>query len=152
MKRLLFLSAAVFMAILPLPGQKLVIGDRAPLLKLQWLENAPKTDGKYTMVEFFHSSSSASVNRLPALHRLAVAAGGKLAVVVVTREQGDRIKTMLTERNPAYHAAFDPDGATFSAYKATYVPYSVIYDRRGRIVWLGNPTSLSNDDILKMLD
>jgi hypothetical protein len=151
MKRLLFLFAAILMTVLPLSGQKLVIGDRAPLLKLQWLDGTPKTDGKYTMVEFFHSSNGASVNRLPALHRLAVAAGSKLAVVVVTREQGDNIRTMLTERNPAYFAAFDPDGATFSAYRANYVPYSVIYDRKGRIVWLGNPTSLSNDDIMEML-
>lgn len=151
MKRLLLLSAAVLMAVVPLSGQKLVIGDRAPLLKLQWLEKAPKTDGKYTMVEFFHSSNSASVNRLPVLHRLAVATEGKLAVVVVTRESDSSVKTMLTERNPAYYAALDPDGATFSAYRATYVPYSVIYDRRGRIVWLGNPTSLSNDDIMEML-
>ncbi len=151
MKRLLFLFAAVLTAVLPLSGQKLVIGDRAPILKLQWYGPAPKTDGKYTMVEFFHSSNNASVGRLPALHRLASATEGQLAVIVVTREENTDVKTMLTERNPAYYAGLDRDGSTFASYWATYVPYSVIYDRRGRIVWLGNPTSLSDDDIIKML-
>ncbi len=146
-----FLSAMVMMTVLPLSGQKLMIGDRAPLLKLEWLGRTPKTDGRYTLVEFFHSSNKASVNRLPVLHRLATATEGKLAVIVVTREQDADVKTMLTERKPAYYAAYDSGGATFSAYKATYVPYSVLYDRKGRIVWLGNPTSLSNDDIIKML-
>lgn len=42
-------------------------------------------------------------------------------------------------------------GSVFSAFSARYVPYSVIYDKRGRILWVGNPSSLSAADVADII-
>lgn len=133
-------------------GQRIVIGDRAPELKAHsWLTAKPNLDGKSVMVEFFHSTNKYSVSRLRELDRLARSSNGKLAVVVVTREHDPKVKSLITNGGPAYYAMLDDAGKTFTAYGTKFVPYAVIYDRKGRVIWLGNPTSLTNEDIIKML-
>ena len=53
--------------------------------------------------------------------------------------------------NPSYRVGYDGDGSVFSAFSARYVPYSVIYDKRGRILWVGNPSSLSAADVADII-
>lgn len=152
MRRFL-LSVLALLFVSPIYGQKLVRGERAPELQVrEWLCATPSLDGKAVYIEFFHSSNPTSVKRLAELDKLARSAGTKLTVVVITREQSNAVNNMLRANNPAYYAAVDDGGKTFSAYSVLYVPYSVITDRKGRIIWLGNPTSLSNDKIIEMLN
>lgn len=68
-------------------------------------------------------------------------------VVVVTRESEDAVSDVLLAGQPSYYVAYDADGSVFEAYEAHYVPYSVIYGRKGRIQWVGNPSSLTDSDI-----
>lgn len=77
--------------------------------------------------------------RLAQLDELAKSYGDRLAVIVVTREKNDAVISSLLGGNPSYRVGYDGDGSVFSAFSARYVPYSVIYDKRGRILWVGNP-------------
>lgn len=54
-------------------------------------------------------------------------------------------------RQPSYRVGYDGNGSVFSAFSARYVPYSVIYDKRGRILWVGNPSSLSAADVADII-
>lgn len=127
------------------------MGDRAPDIKPgKWLTAAPDMGGSPVFIEFFHSTNKHSAARLGELDRLA-RQNGDLVVVVVTREQSPDVISTLTDGNPAYYPMIDSANQTFSAYKVQFVPYSVLSDRKGRIVWLGNPTTLSNDEIIKLL-
>ena len=125
---------------IPLHAQRLVIGERVPDLNItQWLNGAPVSDGKAVMVEFYHSSNPKGAER------------DRLAVIVVTREKDDAVISSLLGGNPSYRVGYDGDGSVFSAFSARYVPYSVIYDKRGRILWVGNPSSLSAADVADII-
>lgn len=151
MKRITLL-AALLLAALPLSAQRLVIGERAPELKVErWLSAAPSLDNKAVMVEFFHSSNQKSADRLPQLSQLARANADKLTVVVLTREDDPTVTARLLDGNPAYYAGYDGTGAAFNSFEARYVPYAVIYDKRGRVLWVGNPSSLSDSDIKTLI-
>lgn len=101
------------------------------------------------MVEFFHPDNSRSVERIALLDQMARSYSGSMSVVVITRENDARVRELLDGK--AFFAAVDDDGKTFSAYSAFYVPYAVIADRRGRVTWLGNPTSLTEADITQYI-
>ena len=131
---------------IPLHAQRLVIGERVPDLNItQWLNGAPVSDGKAVMVEFYHSSNPKGAERLAQLDELAKSYGDRLAVIVVTREKNDAVISSLLGGNPSYRVGYDGDGS------ARYVPYSVIYDKRGRILWVGNPSSLSAADVADII-
>ena len=85
------------------------------------------------------------------LARAAERYGDRLAVIVVTREKDDAVISSLLGGNPSYRVGYDGDGSVFSAFSARYVPYSVIYDKRGRILWVGNPSSLSAADVADII-
>ena len=137
---------------IPLHAQRLVIGERVPDLNItQWLNGAPVSDGKAVMVEFYHSSNPKGAERLAQLDELAKSYGDRLAVIVVTGEKYDAVISSLLGGNPSYRVGYDGDGSVFSAFSARYVPYSVIYDKRGRILWVGNPSSLSAADVADII-
>lgn len=132
-----------------LSAQKLVIGERAPELKVQqWLISAPAVDGKAIMVEFFHPANKKSAERITKLNSLASTNGDKMIVIVLVRDDSDNAKSILTSGNPSYYPAIDDAGKTFSTFGIKYIPYAVLYDKRGRILWVGNPSSISNNEIV----
>ena len=151
MKRILFLLIPALIALPQCFGQKLVIGDRMPELKIKsWIGTTPQLENKALMVEFYHSSNKASAKRLHLLNELGKSAVERLTVVVITRERSDSVLNLLTAGKPSYYVALD-DGKIATAFNAQYVPYSVIANRRGRVVWLGNPITLTNEKILQMI-
>lgn len=152
MKRIILMTAMLFLALSPLSAQRLVIGERAPELKIQkWLTAVPSTEGKFVMVEFFHSSNKKSVERLSTLNTLAKTNAEKLAVIIITRESDPAVTSVILNGNPSYYVGLDEGGKIFSAYSAQYVPYSVVSDKKQRILWVGNPTSMSNEDVLQLI-
>lgn len=141
----MFLSLALMQA---LSAQKLVIGDRAPELKVKsWTGAAPSLADNPVMVEFFHSSNKSSGERVKELNSIANTFSGRLVVVVVIKEQDNDARVLLDTVNRAYYIAVDDDGNTFASYGARYVPYAVISDKKGRVTWLGNPVSLKKEDL-----
>lgn len=149
MKRILLLST-LLLAFSPLFGQRLARGEKMPELQVkQWISQSQPAPGKATLVEFFHSGNKTSVERLKALEELAKSNSSKLNVIVVTRENTAPVTQMLSGKS--YFAVLDDEGKTFSAYSAIYVPYTVIADRRGRVVWLGNPTSITDKEIADLI-
>lgn len=151
MKRTLLMAALLFAA-LPLAAQRLIIGERAPELKVErWLTSAPSTTNKAVMVEFFHSSNPQGTERLARLDELARNNKDKLTVVVVTRENDTVVTGRILEGNPSYYVGYDGEGTAFTSFEARYVPYSVIYDKRGRVLWVGNPSSLSNTEVEEII-
>lgn len=146
MKRALLLLTMIATS-LSLTGQNLVIGDKTPELKVKsWLSATPSTNEKFVMIEFFHSSNKNSAERAAELNNLARAYGGSLVVIVVIKDQDSEARNLLITGNQSYYVAVD-DGKTFTSFGAQYIPYAVISDKKGRVVWLGNPGSLKSNDV-----
>lgn len=151
MKRLLLFVCLLGMVFTAAATSKFAIGDRAPELRIkEYLTGGPKADNLPKLIEFFHSASAPSLERLPALSDLAGQYKGKLNVIVISRESSDALRRAVGD-NPSFFAAVDDGGKTFAAYDVQYVPFAVIVDSKGRIVWLGNPGTLSVEELQKYL-
>lgn len=142
--------AVFILAAVPLFGQRLSRGEKMPDYQFKgWISTSQPSGSKATMVEFFHSGNKVSVDRLAALEQLAKDNSRTLNVIVVTREDTPEVRKMLGGR--AFFSAIDDEGKTFAAFSALYVPYAVVADKKGRVVWLGNPVSLKAGEVQQLI-
>lgn len=129
-------------------AQRFVIGEKAPSVRVsEWLSPTQPSGGKAQLIEFFHSSNKQCPMRLAVLDDLAAQYPGKLEVIVVTKEPVEKIEGILQPAESHYFVASDDNGRTFASFGAQFVPYSVLIDKKGRVVWFGNPSSLDEATI-----
>lgn len=152
----IFLTIAVLLTftVAVLGQESPEVNSRAPKLNIkEWLDKKPRQRPrtKYTMIEFVHSTNKVSVKRLGLLNELTEASHGKLSVIVLTKEHSDEAKEILTNGTPLYYPAFDDEGKTFEAFGVKYIPYAVIYNRRGKIKWIGGSTTLTNEEVIEII-
>lgn len=151
MKKFVVLTLVAFTTVFALNAQKLVIGEKAPDIKVkEWLSEKP-ADDKAKLVEFFHTSSKQCSSRLSVLNSTAKKYSGKLSVVLIAKEPADKIRPAVSPANKNFATGIDDGSKTFDNYGAQFVPFSVLIDKKGRVVWFGNPSSLSDDTIEKAL-
>lgn len=151
MKRIIFILTFFLLSTTMLSAQKLIIGDRAPELKVkEWITPKPSYEGSARLVEFFFSTSKPSVDRIAALETIAQKYKGKLAVIVIAKESKEKVAGIIGN-SKHYAAALDDASRTFDTYGVQFVPYCVLIDSKGHIVWFGNSSSLTEQLIEKYL-
>lgn len=132
-------------------AQKLAIGERAPELQVgQWLGDSPE-EGRARLIDFFHSSSQEAVSLLADMDAYAGKFAGRLSVIIVCREGADKVSGVVMKDTPKYHVALDDGGKTFASFDVRVVPFGVVTDSRGKVLWFGNPTQLDNDTLERLL-
>lgn len=148
MKQIALFAFAALALLQAVSAQKLIVGERAPELRIgEWLSKVPAEGDMPRLVEFFHSASKPSTDRIPSLNALAKKYDGKLHVIVVTRESRDKVAPALADRSNLFYAGLDDAGKTFSAYGVRYLPFSVLIDAKGRTRWFGNSAHLTEEII-----
>lgn len=132
-------------------AQRLVIGEKAPEIKVgEWLGGRePALSGKVFLVDFFHSSNDQCVRNLKELQEIHNRYGSKLNVILVARESLDKISPHLSGKGYGFYMGIDDQGKTFNGYSVRFVPFAALVDARGRLIWTGNVSGLSNDIIDK---
>lgn len=147
MKKLIFLTVFCFLALGYASAQKLVIGEKAPEIKVkEWIADKPADENNARLVEFFHSGNKQCVTRLKELDRIAKKFK-KLNVIVVSKESAEKVSGILAPGSQSYYPALDDAGKTFENFGVQFVPFGVLIDKKGKVVWFGNPSSLSDDEI-----
>lgn len=149
MKRRIVLLAAVAGLLIGTAAnaQKMAVGERAPEVRIaQWLGKRP-TESRARLVDFFHFSSRECIANLKVLDKYAEEYADRLNVIVIAREPKDKVESILTGNSPRYFAALDEDGKTFANFSVQFVPFSVLIDARGRLVWMGNTSQLDDATI-----
>lgn len=132
-------------------AQKLMIGQRAPELKTaQWLTGKP-AEGRTQLLVFYHSSSKEATDQLAQLDGYAKKYGEKLNVTILSREAEEKVRPLVLDRPRTYYVALDDNGKTFSSFGVQYVPFSVLIDGRGKMLWFGNPAQLDANTLIKLL-
>lgn len=135
-----------------LQAQKLVTGEKAPDVKVsEWLWGAPADDNKAMLIEFFHSGSRQCVDRIGNIETVALKYKGKLNVVLLAKEPAEGVRGKLAMQSGAYFAAIDEGGRTFEAFGVKFVPFCVLIDHKGRVLWSGNPSSLDSEEIGRLI-
>lgn len=151
MKRFILSIILVLFAANGLIAQNIVIGERAPDLKVkEWLGPKP-AEGLPRLIEFFYSSSAPSLDRLAPLDKLATKYASKMSVVLIAKESREKIMEVVKPSTRKFSTALDDAGKSFSSYGVQFVPFSVLVDSRGKVLWMGNSASLTDQEIEKYL-
>jgi hypothetical protein len=145
---MIFLSATV-----GTQAQSLVIGEKAPEIRVaRWYEERPPTlAGKAVLIDFFLASDVRAAANLFRLNELQKACDGRLHVVLVTRDGLDKMAPLVDGKGCAFYIGQDDGGKTFSDYGVRFVPFSVLVDVRGRLIWTGNAVALTDEALEKLL-
>lgn len=132
-------------------AQNLVIGSRVSEVKAsEYLQGAPTKD-RPLLIEFFYSASEPCRNRLAELNKLAGNYVGRIDVLVLANEDRERIIPLLQGEDYAFAVALDDAGKTFHAYGVRFVPFSVLLDAKGRVLWFGHSARLTIVDLEQAL-
>ena len=150
MKKTVWITAFLALWAFTAAAQSLAIGEKAPELKIsRWLTEQPSRNGKPVLLEFFYSPSEPSKNRLSALDDLARGYSGRLQVIVIAKEPADKVTPLV--KGYVFAVALDEEGKTFDSYGVKFVPFSVLFDGRGRVAWFGNPAKLTEKTMKESL-
>lgn len=153
MKRAILLTFMALVATLSLRAQEIVIGERVPDLRpTEWLGAAPaEDDRRATLLIFYHTESKPCIEALPAIDSLARSMK-EGRVIVVAMEPKERIAPSLARyMSPRFYVAIDQSGRAFKSYGIRYVPFGVLVDHKGRAKWIGNPTLVTPENLLRNL-
>ena len=153
MKRVLLLLTVVFCSLGASHAQNIVIGERAPELKsVTWLASRNPAAADLSYLVFFHSSNKGCTASLDALRDLSNKLGSKLRIIIITQEDSDKIAPILTPYiSERIGVALDHDKKVFGSFGVDFVPFSVLIDAKNRVLWMGNPQSMTSSFIQKIV-
>ncbi len=151
MKKILVLIL-MLTASLTLSAQRVEVGSRAPRIRgVEWISDEPEMGTKAIMVEFFHSSNEDCCSHITPLNDLAKEFRHEMDVVMLTREPAEQVAYMLLHEYQFFYVATDESGEMFRSFGVNHVPYAVIISAKGTILWTGNPLTLNNKTLKKLL-
>lgn len=146
MKKFVILLGMVLLLSNTLLAQKLIIGVKAPDLKIkEWITDQQPNSGKPTLIEFFFSRSEPSCRRLTVMDSFAKKYGDSLNVIVIACEPKERV-LKATEKY-IFAVGLDTDNKTFSAYGAEFVPFGVLLDDKNKVLWFGNSSKFGDQEL-----
>lgn len=152
MKRLFCILVAVFVGVLSLSAQRVEVGSYAPYIGgVEWISDPLERSDKALMVEFFHSSNKECCDHIEHLNALACDYRHEMDVLMLTREPSEQVAGMLLHEYQYFYVATDESGRQFRAFDVKHVPYAVIISSKGVIIWAGNPLTLNDSTIKKLL-
>ncbi|MFI3330971.1 MAG: hypothetical protein R3Y38_04125 [Rikenellaceae bacterium] len=131
-------------------AQTLQLGAKAPDIKIkEWINGKPNLK-KAHLVEFFHTASKPTKTHIQTLNNIAKKHKDHLSVIFLTKEDKQKLIDVLGE-NSDFYLAVDAAGKTFQNYDIQFVPFCVLIDQRGKMLWFGNPNSLTDKLISQYL-
>jgi thiol-disulfide isomerase/thioredoxin len=75
-----------------------------------------------------------------------------LSIIFLTNENEKVVQKFIDKYNPKLTIALDDENQTFNYYQVNRsLPYSVLLDQRGRILWKGHPADLSHNMIVRFV-
>ena len=135
------------------PGTKHRHRRTSPGTQKRHLARIPKpTAADLSFLVFFHSSNKGCTASLDALRDLSNKLGSKLRIIIITQEDSDKIAPILTPYiSERIGVALDHDKKVFGSFGVDFVPFSVLIDAKNRVLWMGNPQSMTSSFIQKIV-
>ena len=147
MKRLLAILATVVLWATSAEAQNIILGEKVPDSKIRsWLMDLQPDAADYTCILFHNSKSPQCKKHLPKIKQMVNDYGSKLNLIIVTKEDYSKAGVSLTEHlDDRIGVAFDDGGRTFIAYGVKFIPFCVIYDKKGYALWCGHAGSFTKE-------
>lgn len=126
---------------------------RAPRIRgVEWISDRLEESDKALMVEFFHSSNKDCREHIDHLNALACDYRSEMDVVMLTREPSEQVAAMLLHEYQYFYVAIDESGNLYRSFDVSHVPYAVVINPKGIIIWAGNPWALTDTTLKKLLN
>jgi peroxiredoxin len=134
------------------------VGQPAPDFELAWLNGAGPAPlgelrGRVVLLEFWRSTCAPCLRMVPRLNELhGKLAEAGLAVVAVSNESEERIRSRIEAAGMDYPVARLTGSAVDDAYRIRAVPQAFLIDRAGTLVWRGHPSNLTEEHVAALLE
>jgi cytochrome c biogenesis protein CcmG, thiol:disulfide interchange protein DsbE len=114
--------------------------QKAPTLFVEnWIGEAPNTQGKFVLIDFWATWCPPCRKAIPELNELAVNFPDQLVVIGITNESLESIRKM-TEPVMNYYSAIDTQGRTSTEIGIEGIPHVLLIDPSGTVCWQGYPS------------
>lgn len=153
MKRIITLIVICLMATAPVLAQKIVIGSRMPDIradKIEWLTPAPPK-GKAILIDFFSINNPSSVKEYSKLANIHKTLGSKLGIVIILAVESGNLRNKVAADGSRYIFGLDIDGDIFTLFGVRYLPFYMLFNAKGEMVWQGNISTLTTTEIEELL-
>ncbi len=155
MKNLFILVASLLLSIGSVSAQKLVIGSEVDghkeVTSLEWLSDKP-ADKSVWIIDFFATNNPTSTDfydkHLPEVLKVI---DGDAKIVVLTTKSTPEFQELAKKDGDKYSFAVDTKGELYKLFGVRYIPFTVIVNHKGKILWQGNLSSLTQDIANKVL-
>jgi thiol-disulfide isomerase/thioredoxin len=126
-----------------------MVGKRVEPMQLKYYADRPESlENKVVLIDFWAVWCEPCRFSMPELNRLHAEFGKKgLAVVGVTRDDDKDIAEFVKRIPMDFYVGTDIDGAYFKRLSVRAMPYAVLADRNGNIIWQGDPSELKRERI-----
>ncbi len=131
---------------------KSIVNQPAPELAIEkWLTEAPDTQGKFVLVDFWATWCPPCRRAIPYLNELQAKYKDLLVVIGLSSEPEQVIRKM-TEPRIDYAIASDTQRRTSKALEVTGIPHALLIDPKGIVRFEGMPHYLTDDGLQGLLD
>ena len=104
--------------------------------------------GGVVLVDFWAPHCGPCVARMPVLNVLQAAYRAQgFTVIGMAREPPDEVAEFARRARLDYATGSDPGGKLFAQLGVRSMPYAVLVDRNGIVVWQGDPSGLRRTTI-----
>lgn len=128
------------------------VGAALPAADLQYISAKPETQGKVLLIDFWATWCAPCRAQMPHLSALQSRfADQGLVVIGVSKEPKETVLPLLPKLDMRYAHAVEGNHSLHKAFKITALPYSMVVDRDGKIIWRGQPSELTDAQLAAWL-
>jgi len=132
-------------------AERSLLGKTAPKLEVdKWLSERPFTAGKNVLVYFWTTWSKPSQRMIPVLNAFQTRFKDRLVIVAISNQPEEDVRD-YTGPAPEFPHAVEGGGKLLSTIGVTSVPYAILVDTNGLVLYQGHPGALNETNLLMVL-
>lgn len=117
-------------------------GKQAPELDLgQWLTPEVSRQDKVVLIDFWATWCAPCKKLMPTLESWATDFEDDLAIISISDEDLETVRSFLGDKKPAYGVSTDPSAKLKESLGVQGIPHVLVIDSQGVVRWQGYPSS-----------
>ncbi|AWL78974.1 TlpA family protein disulfide reductase [Capnocytophaga canimorsus] len=138
MKKKIILSSCLILLGIPLLRAQLTMSQR-----IEYSELASPKDKKLFFIDYWATWCAPCITVASYLTTLQEQFRDDLYVISLTQESPDVVKPFLQKHHSKLAVSIDYEGENFKKHKVRALPYGVLLNAQGEVLWKGNPANIT---------